>query len=242
MRWALVLGICASCTHAAPAPHVSIGPPPPAPPRPIATIAAPSHETAPSLFALRHGTLLDSFRDYAISYWGPNGASAVVWKGDVAEIGRYAVVAAKDGFWVRDFGESGWVMEIERDGDRVVCRYRISDDGADADWKRWQHAARGLPEVTSVTHMVVEVWTFDAPRVLFAHEYEAWANCCGSEIGPAPPRISDDVTVGKDEVRLRVRDAWRASRATFHETPLPGIDPVIAPWDADRDVTLPITK
>lgn len=234
------MAICVSCTHPAPPPHVSIAPPPAPPARQVAASVAPSHEVAPSLFAFHHGTLLDAFRDYAISYWGPNGPSAVVWKGDVAEIGQYAAVAAKDGFWVRDFGTRGWVTSIERDGDHVVCRYRVSDDGADVDWKRWQKAARGLPEIKSVTHMVVEIWTFDAPRVLFAHEYEAWANCCGSEIGRAPPRISDEVTVGKDDVRIRVRDAWRASRATFHETPLQGVDPVLAPWDAERDVTFPL--
>ncbi|HEY1959722.1 MAG TPA: hypothetical protein VGH28_29130 [Polyangiaceae bacterium] len=241
MRGVALLAICVSCTHPATPPHVSIAPPAASPPRPLPTAATP-RAPAPSLFDFRHGTLMEAFHDYAISYWGANGASAVAWKGDVAAIGRYAAVAAKDGLWARDFGDRGWVTEIARDGDHVVCRYTIRDEDGGEDGKRWQQLPRGLPGITSVTHMVVEVWTFESPRVLFAHEYEAWANCCGSEIGPAPPRISDEITITHDEVRVRFHDAWRASRATFHETPLVGVEPVIAPWDADRDVTFRITR
>ena len=205
---------------------------------------------AASPFAFVAGRPIDALRDYAVHYWGPGGestftsAASVRRAGDLTlvEVGRYAVVEIpeRNGFFLRDFGESGWVNGLESTGDRVVVRYTIRDDGADADWKEWQHTRGRIPAITSVAHMVLEIRSFDdraRPRVVFAHEYEAWANCCGSELGPAPPRVSDDVEIQPNAVRLRVREAWRATRASWHETPLPGIDPVIAPWDDERDVT-----
>ena len=230
------------CARSAPPARVALLPSPPPPPR-AAAIAppAPRARAGASPFALRSGAIEDFLHDYAVATWGPNGPSAIRWNGPVADVGRYALVASPGGFWVRDFGDAGWVTAMEANGDRVVVRYTIRDDGGDADWKRWQARPARLPEITSVTHMVVEVWSIAAaPRVLFAHEYEAWASCCGSELGPAPPRVSDDVVVTATEVRLRARDAWRATRATFHETPLPGIDPVLAPWDTPNDVAYPL--
>lgn len=233
------MAMCASCTYVSPPPpRVSVAPSAAARPSAIVRPSPP-----PSLFDFRRGTLEDAFRAYAVSYWGPNGTSAVAWKGGVAEIGQYAAVRAPEGFWVRDFGHEGWVTEIERARDRVVVKYRVSDGDAARDWRAWRGR---IPEITSVTHMVVEVWALDGrdapPRVVFAHEYEAWASCCGSEMGPAPPRISDDVAVTATEVHLRARDAWRATRASWHETPLPGIDPVLAPWDSPREVVFTLTR
>ena len=237
--------MCASCTHAAPAPHVSIAPAPVvAHVEPVARAAAPA-----SPFAFVAGRPIDALREYAVHYWGPGGESvftspaSVRAAGDLTlvEVGRYAVVEVpgRDGFFLRDFGENGFTTELGGTGDRVVVRYTIRDDGADSDW------SSRIPEITSVAHMILEIWSFADrahPRVVFAHEYEAWANCCGSELGPAPPRVSDDVEIQPNAVRLRAREAWRATRASWHETPLPGIAPVIAPWDEERDVTFDLRE
>lgn len=241
MRAALAAVMCASCTHSAPPPaRVTIAPVPVVRAAPVPPPAPRTTSTSP--FEFRTDTLDQALHDYAVSVWGPNGPSAIRWQNGVADVGRYAAVQGTSGFWLRDFGEAGWVTHVERAGARVVVRYTVRDPRSDEDWRKWQH---GTLDVTSVAHMILEVWSFSdpkRPRVLFAHEHEAWANCCGSELGPAPPRVEDEVTVTATEVRLRATKPWRATRANWHETPLPGIDPVIAPWDAEKDRTFPIKE
>jgi hypothetical protein len=250
----LALAVCVGCAHqAAPPARVSLAP---RPVRAAPAVTAPARPSPAesSVFAFHAGDPAPVLHDYAVDSWGPNGPSTFTSPASVRRagdltlvlVGRYAVVEvpALGGFYYRDFGAAGWVTELGGDGRRVVARYTIRDGGADEDWRAWQHHAARVPTITSVTHMIVEVWSFSdvhRPRVVFAHEYEAWANCCGSEIGPAPPRIADDVDVTPTEVRLRAREAWRATAASWHESPLPGIDPVIAPWDSPRAALFPLS-
>ena len=217
--------------------------------QPVA-VAPPEKKVERSPFEHHDGKPIDLLRDYAVGYWGPNGvstftsAASVRRAGDLVlvEVGRYAVVETDRGFFVRDFGEAGWVTMMKDTPPWIEVRYTIRDPRSDEDWKGWR--GRRVPQITSVAHMIVELWSFAdraRPRVAFAHEYEAWANCCGSEIGLAPPRVSDDYTVTATEVRMRAREAWRATRASWQETPLAGIDPVLAPWDEPREVTFALT-
>ena len=213
---------------------------------------APKNESGP--FAFQSGKPVDFFGDYAVRYWGPNGKSAFAAplgrrEGEASSeerllaIGQYAIVELPDlgGFYYRDLGERGWVTELRAKAitsarlDEVVAGYTLRDgDGAD-DAAKWRATRSTVPEITSVAHMIVEVWSFadpKHPRVLFAHEREAWANCCGSELGPAPPRVSDRIDVTSSEIRIEVRDAWRATSASWKETPLPSIPAALTPWGA----------
>jgi hypothetical protein len=232
---------------------------------PAAASAAPARGASPERgpFRFVRGEPKDALGDYALRYWGPNGlatftSAASKRSADVAggpgdetlmSVGQYAVVTLPDrhGFFLRDLGEGGWVSGIEgrdlsgRAKKDVVLRYSLRDDQAIAseDWARWNKTHGKLPEVNAASHMVVEVWSFAgaAPALLFAHEHETWALCCGSEIGPAPPRISDDVELAPGRIVVRVRDAWRANAVSWKVLPLPDIPPTLAPWGGTRSRT-----
>jgi len=252
----------AFCNHPSPVAEVTL--PPSASshaPTPAASTTAVAAQHGP--FSFVRGKPQEMLGDYATRYWGPNGASVFTSAasrrvGDVAggpadevliDVGQYAVVEVPDrvGFFVRDFGERGWVTGLEAQDmtggakKEVVLRYTIRDEEerAKEDWARWQKKASKVPEVNAMAHMVLEVWSFAGPEpaLLFVHEHEAWALCCGSEIGPAPPRVSDDIALKPGEITIRVRDAWRASAASFKETPLPDVPPVLAPWGGVKERT-----
>ncbi len=243
----------------------------PLPPPPASSSVAPppSSDARPrphGPFVFARGRPRDALGDYATRYWGPNGASvfdsaASVRSGDVAagpgeerliEVGQYAVVEVPErgGYFVRDFGERGWVSGLEaRDTTggpkkEVVVRYSVKDDPEieKEDWARWQKGGKTPPEVNAVAHMVLEVWSFalgrpDEPALLFVHEHEAWALCCGNEIGPAPPRVSDDVELRPGEITIRARDAWRANAVSWKEVALPDVPPALTPWSAIKSLT-----
>jgi hypothetical protein len=210
------------------------------------------------LFAFHRGRPEDLLTAYALERWGSGGTKtfsdpAFVSSADVAdgpaperllEIGRYAVVDVPEigGFYCRDLGERGVVSNVEaRDATGgakpdVVLRYSIRDRGEKEDWERWRAGTRGLAEVTSVSHDIVEVWSFAraTPARWFVHEVAAWASCCGSETN-APPHVSNDMTIARGVVTLRFRDAWRVSRSTWHEQPVEGVPPALLPWDAVKE-------
>jgi hypothetical protein len=244
----LVVSGCRTASSRAPEPAVVVAPAVRASSHPARL--APEPKSARELvdsFAFHHGAPMDELGDYAKSYWGPNGivvfqSSASVRPGEVVdapgverlmEIGRYAVieVPGRGGFYVRDFGERGWVIELSARDVRgsgesdVILSYRTSDEGADL-------GGSEPPQVTRVTHFVLEVWSFRTPEPTrsFAHEIGAWANCCGSEVTKAPPRVQNSVHMEPGKIVLEAGKAWRANASTFHPRALPGIPALLVPW------------
>jgi hypothetical protein len=215
-------------------------------PAPRAPEPKPTSEALVS-FTFHQGAPIDQLGDYATSYWGPNGrvvftSSASVRQGDVVdtpgverliEVGRHAVVhvPSRDGFYVRDFGERGWVVSLSARDVRgsgesdLVIEYRTSDEGADP-------GGGEPPQITRVTHFVLEVWSFRAaePVRSFVHEVGAWATCCGSEVTRAPPRVTCSVSMEAGKIVVEAGSAWRANASTFHPRALPGIPALLLPW------------
>lgn len=244
--FALALTACSGAPAAAPA--IAVVKPP------SSAIAMPIRNEPPASaleraepagpFMFRKERPEDALGSYATRYWGGGGMAvfgspASVSEGDVTgdssparliEVGQYAVVDLPDrgGCFIRDLGEAGWVTSLEASdvtgvGRDVILHYTLRDPHEKTD---------GVKNITSVTHFVMEVWSFrgTSPRRLFAHEHEAWANCCGSELGPAPPRVSDVVEIRKGEITIRAGTAYRATAGTFHPRPLDGIPALLTPW------------
>jgi len=210
-------------------------------------------------FPFREGDPVDELGAYAKGYWGENGlevfrSAASVHEGDVVDdagverllqIGRYAAVQvrARHGFYLRDFGERGWVIELEARDVRgsgradLVIRYRTSDEGAEADRERWQTSHSEPPQVISVTHFVLELWSFrgELPELLFVHETDTWANCCGSEVSSAPPHIQSSLKIEPGTITMFDPRAWRATAETFHPRPLEGIPAPLTPWTQEKE-------
>ena len=166
----------------------------------------------------------------------------------VYSIGRYAIVELLDRgeLFYRDLGARGNVgaIAIEAVTDAhahdIVVRYSLTDPDDRSDWLRWQQHPSALPEITSISHDVVEVWSLANdrdPSIVFAREENAWASCCGTETGPAPPYISNEIVIAPQRIEVRVRDAWRANRATWHEQPLAGIPAALVPWAGPQGIT-----
>jgi hypothetical protein len=231
VKWP-VLVVVAACSAA----------PPPRQPEPLRASAEVPRE--PAAFELRRGRPADVYRAYSIERSGPNGpatftSAATVRPGHgfaLLDVGRYAIVDLpdRDAFFVRDVGANGWLTELEMHGTWIVARYAVRDGSGDADTAVIRSTGKMPAIVHADLHEIVEVWAFElggAPRVVFAHEYGAWAECCGSELGPAPPRVEDDVDIADQTITLRARPAWRARAGEFVDAPK-GVARAIAPWDA----------
>jgi hypothetical protein len=251
---ALLLAACQKEALPAGGPTVTVPQPSPSGAPSAAPAVAASARLEKGPFVFHAGEPRDHLGAYATSYWGPNGLAvftspAAVRTGDVADgpgeerlmlIGRYAVIELPErgGYFAHDFGERGWVVELGASdltgsGTKdVEIRYQLRDEGEDRDWDQWRRSKAEPPEVMAFTHFVVEIWSFrgEQPKRLFAHEYETWASCCGSEVSLAPPRIENSLLIEPGAITLRVKPAWRAEPGTFHVRALDGIPAALTPW------------
>ena len=147
----------------------------------------------------------------------------------IADLGARARVTALDAMTVLGGAKKEIVLRWTQDDD---------DDVARADWAAWAKKGGRLPEVHAGAHMIVEVWSFagEAPALLFAHEEQVWAMCCGSEIGPAPPRVGDEVVFSAPgAITLKVHAAWRADGRSWQIDPFPDVEPVLLAWGSVKE-------
>jgi hypothetical protein len=206
-------------------------------------VAGPACPPSLDKFAFVAGKPEVKLRDYAAKRWGAAADRAIrspattrrVGALTLLSVGRYVVVELPGGgFYLRDLGEHGEMGEMNAQPSptpgEVIVSYAIEDD---------RPMDRSPKAITAVRHMIYEVWSLDErapPRIVFVHEWEADAICCGSEAN-APPRVSDTIEFGARDITIRTDKPWRATAATFHETPLPDVPPALPPWSGPRVVT-----